>query len=97
MPKADGNGLRKAARKLSWLLEDREKDPERIWKISGSAALQGKELALLRALWIGEMPKLGKPIGPVFKSFGMKNSLNWRNRRPRGTCKPRSHSSRENA
>jgi ribonuclease D len=31
--------------------EDREKDPERIWKISGSAALRGRELALLRALW----------------------------------------------
>jgi ribonuclease D len=31
--------------------EDREKDPERIWKISGSAALRGIELAVLRALW----------------------------------------------
>jgi ribonuclease D len=31
--------------------EDREKDPERIWKIPGSASLQGKELAVLRALW----------------------------------------------
>ena len=31
--------------------EDREKDPERIWKISGSAALRWRELALLRALW----------------------------------------------
>jgi ribonuclease D len=31
--------------------EDREKDPERIWKISGSAALRGRELAVLRALW----------------------------------------------
>ena len=31
--------------------EDREKDPERIWKISGSASLRGIELAVLRALW----------------------------------------------
>src|ERR1700735_5270922 len=31
--------------------EDREKDPERIWKISGSASLRGLELAVLRALW----------------------------------------------
>ena len=31
--------------------EDREKDPERIWKIAGSAALRGRELAVLRSLW----------------------------------------------
>jgi ribonuclease D len=31
--------------------EDREKDPERIWKIAGSAALRGIELAVLRSLW----------------------------------------------
>jgi ribonuclease D len=31
--------------------EDREKDPERIWKIPGSATLQGRSLAVLKALW----------------------------------------------
>jgi ribonuclease D len=31
--------------------EDREKDPERIWKIPGSTALRGSALAVLRDLW----------------------------------------------
>jgi ribonuclease D len=31
--------------------EDREKDPERVWKIPGSNALSGKALAVLRVLW----------------------------------------------
>ena len=31
--------------------EDRERDPERAWQISGSASLQGQALAILRALW----------------------------------------------
>jgi ribonuclease D len=31
--------------------EDREKDPERIWKIPGSSDLQGLSLAVLKVLW----------------------------------------------
>jgi ribonuclease D len=31
--------------------EDRERDPEKIWKIPGSAALPPRGLAILRALW----------------------------------------------
>lgn len=31
--------------------EDRERDPERAWQISGSAVLRGQALAILRALW----------------------------------------------
>lgn len=31
--------------------EDRERDPERAWQISGSAGLRGRALAILRALW----------------------------------------------
>jgi ribonuclease D len=36
---------------VSAAAEDREKDPERVWKVSGSASLQGLSLAVLRALW----------------------------------------------
>jgi ribonuclease D len=32
--------------------EDREKDPDRIWKISGSALLKGRPLAVLRGIWL---------------------------------------------
>ncbi|HEX7193388.1 MAG TPA: HRDC domain-containing protein [Chthoniobacterales bacterium] len=31
--------------------EDRQKDPERVWKIPGSSGLQGISLAVLKALW----------------------------------------------
>jgi ribonuclease D len=31
--------------------EDREKDPDRIWKIPGSSGLRGLSLAVLKALW----------------------------------------------
>lgn len=51
--------------------EDREKDPERIWKISGSASLQGKELALLRALWYwrdGEAQKADRPSFQILRN-----------------------------
>jgi len=37
---------------VSAAAEDREKDPERIWKIPGSAALQGISLAVLKELWL---------------------------------------------
>jgi ribonuclease D len=47
--------------------EDREKDPERIWKISGSAALQGRELAVLRALWHWRDAEARKADRPSFQ------------------------------
>ena len=51
--------------------EDREKDPERIWKISGSAALRGRELAILRALWHwrdGEAQKADRPSFQILRN-----------------------------
>ena len=47
--------------------EDREKDPERIWKITGSAALQGRELAVLRALWHWRDAEARKADRPSFQ------------------------------
>ncbi|MBV9298320.1 MAG: HRDC domain-containing protein [Verrucomicrobia bacterium] len=47
--------------------EDREKDPERIWKIPGSAALRGRELALLRALWHWRDAEAQKADRPSFQ------------------------------
>jgi ribonuclease D len=51
--------------------EDREKDPERIWKISGSAALHGRGLAVLRILWHwrdGEAQKVDRPSFQVLRN-----------------------------
>ena len=51
--------------------EDREKDPERIWKIAGSAALRGRELAILRALWHwrdGEAQKADRPSFQIVRN-----------------------------
>jgi ribonuclease D len=47
--------------------EDREKDPERIWKISGSASLRGLELAVLRALWHWRDAEAQKADRPSFQ------------------------------
>jgi ribonuclease D len=47
--------------------EDREKDPERIWKISGSASLRGIELAVLRALWHWRDAEAQKANRPSFQ------------------------------
>jgi ribonuclease D len=47
--------------------EDREKDPERIWKIPGSASLRGKELAVLRALWLWRDAEAQKADRPSFQ------------------------------
>ena len=47
--------------------EDREKDPERIWKIPGSASLRGKELAVLRALWHWRDAEAQKADRPSFQ------------------------------
>jgi ribonuclease D len=38
-------------RAVSAAAEDREKDPERIWKVPGSSGLHGLSLAVLKALW----------------------------------------------
>jgi ribonuclease D len=51
--------------------EDREKDPERIWKIPGSAALRGRELAVLRALWHwrdGEAQQADRPSFQILRN-----------------------------
>jgi ribonuclease D len=47
--------------------EDREKDPERIWKISGSAALHGRALAVLRVLWHWRDVEAQKSDRPSFQ------------------------------
>jgi ribonuclease D len=47
--------------------EDREKDPERIWKIPGSAALRGIELAVLRAIWQWRDTEAQKADRPSFQ------------------------------
>jgi ribonuclease D len=47
--------------------EDREKDPERIWKIPGSAALRGRALAVLRALWQWRDAEAQKADRPSFQ------------------------------
>jgi ribonuclease D len=47
--------------------EDREKDPERMWKISGSSSLQGRELAVLRALWHWRDAEAQKADRPSFQ------------------------------
>jgi ribonuclease D len=39
------------ARAVAAAAEDRERDPEKIWKIPGSAAFPARGLAVLRALW----------------------------------------------
>ncbi|HET9378147.1 MAG TPA: HRDC domain-containing protein [Chthoniobacterales bacterium] len=39
------------ARAVAAAAEDRERDPEKVWKIPGSAALPMRGLAVLRALW----------------------------------------------
>lgn len=46
--------------------EDREKDPERVWKIPGSALLKGRPLAVLRALWLWRDAEARKADRPAF-------------------------------
>jgi ribonuclease D len=51
--------------------EDREKDPERMWKIRGSPALRGRALAVLRALWHwrdAEAQKVDRPSFQVLRN-----------------------------
>jgi ribonuclease D len=47
--------------------EDRERDPERVWKISGSAALSPKGLALLRELWFWRETEAQNVDRPTFQ------------------------------
>ena len=47
--------------------EDREKDPERIWKIPGSTALRGRALAVLRVLWHWRDAEAQKADRPSFQ------------------------------
>jgi ribonuclease D len=51
--------------------EDREKDPERMWKISGSALLRGRGLAVLRSLWFwrdGEAQNADRPSFQIVRN-----------------------------
>ena len=47
--------------------EDREKDPEHVWKVPGSAALRGLELAVLRAVWHWRDNEAKKADRPSFQ------------------------------
>jgi len=47
--------------------EDREKDPERVWKVPGSAALRGIELAVLRGIWLWRDTEAQKADRPSFQ------------------------------
>jgi ribonuclease D len=47
--------------------EDREKDPERIWKIPGSTTFRGQALAMLRAVWHWREAEAQKVDRPGFQ------------------------------
>ncbi len=47
--------------------EDREKDPERIWKVPGSATLRGIELAVLKGIWLWRDSEAQKADRPSFQ------------------------------
>lgn len=47
--------------------EDREKDPERVWKVPGSNSLRGKALAVLRVLWYWRDAEAQKADRPSFQ------------------------------
>jgi ribonuclease D len=62
------------AKAVSAAAEDREKDPERIWKIPGSAGLQGISLAVLKELWLWreeEAKSVDKPSFQVLRNEEM--------------------------
>ena len=59
------------ARAILAAAEDREKDPERVWKVPGSAALRGIELAVLRSIWLwrdGEAQKADRPSFQILRN-----------------------------
>lgn len=55
------------ARAVAATIEDRERDPERVWKISGSATLSPKGLALLRELWFWRDAEAQSVDRPTFQ------------------------------
>jgi ribonuclease D len=59
---------------VSAAAEDREKDPERVWKIPGSAGLDGLSLAVLKELWLWreeEAKSVDKPSFQVLRNEEM--------------------------
>jgi ribonuclease D len=54
-------------RAIAATAEDRERDPERVWKISGSAALSPRGLAVLRELWFWRDSEAQKVDRPTFQ------------------------------
>jgi ribonuclease D len=55
------------ARAVAATVEDRERDPERVWKIPGSAALSPRGLAVLRELWFWRDTEAQKVDRPTFQ------------------------------
>jgi ribonuclease D len=55
------------ARAVSAAAEDRERDPEKVWKIPGSAALPARGLAVLRALWYWREAEAQQSDRPPFQ------------------------------
>src|SRR6201998_1917103 len=55
------------ARAVAATAEDRERDPERVWKISGSAVLSPRGLAVLRDLWFWRDSEAQKVDRPTFQ------------------------------
>jgi len=55
------------ARAVAATAEDRERDPERVWKISGSATLSPRGLALLRELWFWRDAEAQSVDRPTFQ------------------------------
>ena len=62
------------ARAVAAAAEDRERDPEKIWKIPGSAALWGRGLAVLRVLWHwreSEAQQADRPPFQIMRNEGL--------------------------
>jgi ribonuclease D len=55
------------ARAVTATSEDRERDPERVWKIGGSAVLSPRGLAVLRELWFWRDAEAQKVDRPTFQ------------------------------
>src|ERR1700751_3901421 len=55
------------ARAVTATAEDRERDPERVWKIAGSAVLSPRGLAVLRELWFWRDSEAQKVDRPTFQ------------------------------
>lgn len=55
------------ARAVAAASEDRERDPEKAWKVNGSSALRGRALAVLRALWFWREREAEQADRPTFQ------------------------------